>query len=102
MPPDDEEDDLPLFEPEADTTYSVEMIAQLSGVTNETILHYKEEGLIMSAGTESSAFPGEALRTVRRIEYLRARSGANTAGLKLLLSLMDEVERLRDDLRSRR
>jgi hypothetical protein len=39
---------------------------------------------------------------MRRIDYLRSRCGLNLAGIKLVLSLTAEVERLRDELRFHR
>ncbi|MEQ2010088.1 MAG: chaperone modulator CbpM [Limisphaerales bacterium] len=102
------ENDLPgspLIEPDTDATYTLEVIASLTGVASQTILHYQEQGLISPVagpGTEAGQFDSEALRTLRRIEHLRSTCAVNESGLKLILELMDETERLRAELRSRR
>jgi hypothetical protein len=44
-------------------------------------------------------FDDEASRVVRRIEYLRSTCGLTLAGMKLVMLLSEEVERLRNALR---
>jgi hypothetical protein len=39
---------------------------------------------------------------LRRIEYLRTAYGLNLIGIKLIMDLLTEVERLREELRFRR
>lgn len=95
------ENDLPLYDPDEQTTYSLEIIAQITGISMQTILHYQEHGLLSQAET-ATAFDDQTLRTLRRIEHLREISDANLSGLKLLLTLMDEVERLKISLRERK
>ncbi len=90
---------LPLIEPDTDATYTLDVIASLTGVTSQTVLHYQEQGLISPAAGQ---FDAEALRTLRRIEHLRSTCAVNESGLKLILELMDEIERLRAELRARR
>ena len=96
---------LPLFEPDTDATYTIETIASLTGASTQTILRYREEGLISPiAGREadSGQFDVEALRTLRRIEHLRSTCAVNESGLRLILTLMEEIDRLHAELRSRR
>ena len=103
-PSQNESDDLPLFEPDADATYTLELVADLTGVSSRTILRYQEQGLISPVEDgESGAqyFNDEALLTLRRIEHLRTHCEMNETGLKLMLNLLDEVECLREELRSR-
>ncbi len=105
MPLENDPSGLPLFEPEADATYTLEVIASLTGVTSQTVLHYQEQGLISqvtSREPDAGQFDAEALRTLRRIEHLRSTCAVNESGIKLILDLMDEVERLRAELRTRR
>jgi len=96
---------LPLYEPDAGSTYTLEVMTRLTGVASETILRYHEHGLIApvdSGVSGETCFDADALRTLRRIEHLRRRCEVNVSGLKLVLGLMDEVERLRTELRFRR
>lgn len=97
--------DLPVFEPDADATYALEVVVELTGVSSQTILLYRQQGLISPfTDPESGAhyFNDEALRTLRRLEHLRSACEMNVSGLKLVLGLLEEMERLRADLRSRR
>lgn len=96
---------FPLFEPDTDATYSLDVIASLTGVTSQTVLHYQEQGLISPVAgreTDASQFDAEALRMLRRIEHLRSTCALNESGLKLILELMDEIEQLHTELRARR
>jgi MerR HTH family regulatory protein len=43
-------------------------------------------------------FNDEAIRTLRRIEYLRGGCGINLTGIKLIMELTKEVELLRQEL----
>lgn len=84
--------------------YSLEVVVRLTGLDAGTILDYQEQGLIraLPAADATARFDDEALRTLRQIEYLRSTCGVNEAGLRLIVSLMDEVEILRNELRARR
>jgi hypothetical protein len=45
------------------------------------------------------AFTEEAIHTIRRIEHVRTVHGSDLALLKTMFDLMEEVERLRAELR---
>lgn len=77
-------------------TYTLEVLAEMTGVSSQTIVQYQEHGLIRPE------FDDETLRALRRIEHLRETCEMNLAGLKLLTSLLNEVELLREELRARR
>ena len=47
--PTDPEADLPVYEPDEEAAYSLEIAARITGVKTETILHYQEQGLIQSS-----------------------------------------------------
>ncbi len=89
--------DLPLYEPDTGATYQLAIMAELTGISSQTILHYQEQGLIRETNWDD-----EAVRTLRRIEHLKETSEANLAGLKLILDLVEEVEQLKAALRARR
>lgn len=94
---------LPIFEPDLQATYTLEVVAELTGLSTQVILLYQQSGLIRPAmeGEGQLAFGDEAVRELRRIEHLRACYAMNDAGLKLLLTLLNEVEALRTELRRR-
>ena len=88
-----------------ETCYSLEVAAEITGLSTTSILHYQESGLVHCVRPSASDVPGfddEALRTLRRIEHLTSACEMNVAGLRLLLALTEEVERLRDQIRTRR
>lgn len=78
------------------TGYSLETLTELTGVSSQTILQYQEHGILRSQ------FDDDTVRMLRRIEYLREACEMNFSGLKLLTRLLDQVEQLRDELRTRR
>jgi DNA-binding transcriptional MerR regulator len=94
--------DLPVYDGETDTCYSIEVIADLAGVNPQTVLHYQEQGFIRPAAHDpgdAALFDVECLRQLRRIEHLRATCGINDAGLKLILDILHEIECLREQQR---
>jgi DNA-binding transcriptional MerR regulator len=93
---------LQVFEPDARTVYTIEMVAQLAEVPRRRIVLYYKLGLVSPVRDPTSSgwcFDDETIRIVRRIEYLRSACGVNLTGIKLILELIDEVERLREELR---
>ena len=82
--------------------YTLEVLATITGVSTQTILLYQEHGLIRPVSTGDRGFDDEAVRTLRRIQHLRDTCEMNLAGLKLLASLLEEVEKLRAELHARR
>ncbi len=93
--------------PDDDTglCYSLEVIAELAGVVPQTVIRYQEQGFLRPvAWPEDSSvlFDAEGLRQLRRIEHLRATCEFNESGLRLILSLLQEVEQLRQETRQSR
>lgn len=94
-----------LFEPEANTVYTIEATVHIARVPRRTILVYYKHGLISPVVDPKGGgycFNDEAIRTLRRIEYLRANCGVNLTGIKMILHLLEEVERLRAERRFHR
>ena len=93
------------YEADIGAVYTLEDTAGLTGVARRMIVLYSRAGLlspVTDPETSGWNFNGEALRTVRRIEQVRAASGANLFGIKLILDLMEEVEALRTHRRFER
>lgn len=76
--------------------YTLEILAEITGVSSQTIVQYQEHGLIRPQ------FDDETIRALRRIEHLRETCEMNLHGLKLLTQLLEEVEQLRNELRTLR
>jgi DNA-binding transcriptional MerR regulator len=84
------------FEPESDVVYTIESAGHIAHTPRRTILLYYKLGLISTVtdpAREGYYFDAEGIRTLRRIEFLRSDCGVNLAGIKMILRLLDEVER---------
>jgi DNA-binding transcriptional MerR regulator len=93
----------PAEKADGGSTYTIDVLCELVGISSQTILHYQEHGLIVPAGGAGARrFDEEALRTLRRIEHLRAHYEMNLRSLRFTLGLLRELEQLREDLRSLR
>lgn len=79
---------LPIYEPDDAASYTLDVVARITGIQSETILHYQETGLI-----GPDPYNDDTVRTLRRIEHLRSSYEVNEAALKLILGLMERVER---------
>ena len=82
-----------MNDPPPQTVYTLDILAEITGVSTQTILEYQEHGLIRPELDEDS------LRVLRRIEHLRESCQVNLAGLKVLTSLLEKVEQLNEELR---
>ena len=93
---------LELFQPEPNVLYSLDAAAHLAGIPRRSLLIYCRAGLVRPVFQPPygvMAFSEEAIHTVRRIEHLRLLHGIDLAWLKTVFDLLDEVERLRAELR---
>ena len=93
------------FELSPNTVYTLEIAAHLAQVTRRAILVYYNHGLVSPAMDPQEAgyyFNNEAIRALQRIAFLRNDCGINLRGTRIIMKLMDEVERLENELRFRR
>ncbi len=93
---------LPVYEAEVGVWYSLEMIAELAGVEESTVIRYRECGFLRPVTGGAGAgerFDEECLRQLRRIEHLRRECALNETGLRMMLELLEEVEFLRQERR---
>ncbi|MBL9171147.1 MAG: MerR family transcriptional regulator [Verrucomicrobiales bacterium] len=90
---------------EPETVYTVELMVQLTGVSDDMLRCYQLEGLISPTNgptADRPSFDDETLRTLRRIEHLKTAYGMSLPGIRLLLHLQAETERLQAELRAQR
>jgi DNA-binding transcriptional MerR regulator len=93
---------MELFQPKSDVLYSLYVTAHLAGASRRSILIYCRAGLVQPVVQPPYGvmeFTEEAIYTIRRIEYLRTVYGLDLAWIKIMFDLLDEVERLRAELR---
>jgi MerR family transcriptional regulator/heat shock protein HspR len=102
-------DDLPihalqLLEPDPDAVYTIEAVEHLVNVPRRMILLYYKHGLVSPVVDPACGgyyFNDEAIRALRRIDYLRNVCGINIEGIRMILELLHEVEQLRAEMRFR-
>jgi DNA-binding transcriptional MerR regulator len=82
-----------------DARYSLEIVAKITGIASQTILHYQEQGLVSTP--DDDGFDDESVYALRRIEHVRETFETNPAALRLILELIGQVEELRATLRRR-
>lgn len=95
---------IQLFESDPGQVYTIETAAHVAQLPRRTILIYCKHGLVSPVGDPINGgylFNDEGIRTLRRIEYLRTVGGVNLPGIKIILHLTSEVERLREETRFR-
>jgi MerR HTH family regulatory protein len=88
---------LQLFDPPADAVYTIESAARLTGVPRRTILVYCKHRLLsplLGTGVGGYSFDGDGIRSLHRIEALRTVCGDDFAGIRIILDLTKELERL--------
>jgi len=94
---------LQPFEPDASSVYPIETVATLVQVPRRHIVVYFKYGLVSPVIDPTCGgwwFDHEAIRALRRIEYLRADCGINLTGIKLIMDLTKELEMLRQEIHS--
>ena len=93
-------DGQPIHGDDPEMTYSVEVVAELIGVTTKTVLHYQELGVV-SPVRESDQFDTECLRQLSRLEQLKSQHALTDSAVMLIAGLLSEIEHLRDERRCR-
>ncbi len=91
-----------FYAPNPEREYSLEQVAELVPVSRRWIAVYCRHGLVTPlkpVAEEGWTFNEDALRVLRRAEHLRTVHGLNVAAIRLVFDLLDEVERLQQELR---
>ena len=92
---------LTRWEPESETLYTIDFAAQFAGLPRPHIALYTRYGLIKPAtepGDGGWYFTAESIRTLRRIESIRLLHRFDLSGVRFVLGLMKEIERLRAEM----
>jgi DNA-binding transcriptional MerR regulator len=81
------------------------VVIRMTGSSHRKILFYCRKGLISPVREESReewCFDEETVMRLRHIEALRQRHRMNWAAIQTIITLLDQVETLREELRFRR
>ena len=93
---------IEVFLPKPNILYSLDATAHLAGVSRRSVLVYCRAGLVRPVAQSPDGvmeFTEEAIHTVRQIEYLQTVQGLNLAWIKAMFDLLEEIERLRAEVR---
>ena len=93
---------IQLFEPPEDAIYTIDATAHLVGVPRRTILVYCKHQLlspVINGSDGGYCFDRDGVHALRRIEALRAVCGDDLSGIKIILDLTKELERLHSVVR---
>ena len=82
---------------EEEVVLSLGELCRASRLPAERVIELAEEGVIepIGRGPENWRFRGVSLRRIRCAQRLEEDLGVNTAGVALVLDLLDELERVR-------
>jgi chaperone modulatory protein CbpM len=86
------------------TLLSLEDLCRICAIERSHVVQFVEEGVLEVASPDASGwrFRGGALRRARIAVRLQRDLELNLMGVALALDLMDEIERLRRDIKARR
>jgi hypothetical protein len=93
---------LQRFEPAPQDVYSIEAVVHLTQTPRHLIAVYCRHGLIAPIAPperEGWRFDDEAVRELRRIEWLRSEFALELPALRMVAELRREIERLREEVR---
>jgi DNA-binding transcriptional MerR regulator len=80
--------------------YTIETVERITRVSKDRILVYQRHGIISAVSLRGEPrFDDAAVHKLRRIALLLSEYGVNEKGVLALSSLLDEVERLREEVR---
>jgi MerR family transcriptional regulator/heat shock protein HspR len=84
--------------------YRLEIVAERVGLSPARIRAYEQAGLIRPARVQGRLrlYGDPELAQLRRLRRLAEHLGLNPAGVEIVARLLDEIEALRGELRSRR
>jgi MerR family transcriptional regulator/heat shock protein HspR len=77
--------------------YIISVAAELAGVHPQTLRIYERKGLLSPKRTSGNTrrYSDRDIALLQTIQDLTQRRGVNLAGVKLIMEMQDEIERLR-------
>ena len=86
--------------PEDRALYIISIAAELAGVHPQTLRIYERKGLLSPARTAGNTrrYSNRDIERLRMIQRLTQEHGVNLAGVKMIVDLENELERLRRQL----
>ncbi len=83
-----------------DPLYMIGVASRLCGVHPQTLRQYERLGLIQPSrvGQKNRLYSEVDIQRVRRIQRLTQEVGVNLAGVEIILRLLEDMERAREDM----
>jgi DNA-binding transcriptional MerR regulator len=92
-----------MISPDPHHLHTLEVAVRITGSSRRKIVFYCRKGIVSPAATGGTwHFDEETIIRLRHIETLRQQHRMNWAAIRTIISLLDEVENLREELRFRR
>ncbi len=92
-----------MISPDPHHLHPLEVVIRMTGSSRRKIVFYCRKGIVSPAAGESPwHFDEETVIRLRHIETLRQQHRMNWAAIQTIITLLDEVESLREELRFRR
>jgi DNA-binding transcriptional MerR regulator len=89
-----------MISPDPHHLHPLEVVIRMTGSSRRKIVFYCRKGIVTPAAEEDSwHFDEETVMRLRHIEILRQQHRMNWAAIQTIISLLDEVENLREELR---
>lgn len=95
---------MKMISPDPHHTHTLEVVVRMTGSSRRKIVFYCRKGVIAPVCEDEREwrFDEESVMRLRHIEVLRQQHRMNWAAIQTIIGLLDEVERLRAELRFRR
>ena len=84
---------------EQETELQLSELCRVCGVSREVVVEWVNEGVVEPRGQEQWRFPARQLGRLRRARRLQQDLELDSQSLPLVLDLLEEVERLRNEVR---
>jgi DNA-binding transcriptional MerR regulator len=89
-----------LISPDPHHLHPLEVVIRMTGSSRRKIVFYCRKGIVSPVRNRDEwHFDEESVIRLRHIETLRQRHRMNWAAIRTIISLLDEVESLREELR---
>jgi len=91
-----------VFASDPHAVYAIETVEKITHISRDRIILYYQYGLVSPVETARESelvFDDEAIHKLRRIAFLLSEYEINQNGLRMVSSLINEVERLREEVR---
>ncbi|MCC6687404.1 MAG: MerR family transcriptional regulator [Fimbriimonadaceae bacterium] len=85
-----------------DPLYMIGVASRLCGIHPQTLRQYERLGLVIPSrvGQKNRLYSELDIDRVRRIQRLTQEVGVNLAGVEIILRLLEDMERTREDMES--